>query len=258
MDQSGSHRINCHDDHLISETEYEDGIHDHSGQSISCFTRIKNKICCKHRVYAADESMYDESNSGREHSFSLSRQTMESVQDAIEGKISLSKAKLHRYLTTPNWGPTKKFAPYSIWNFPLALFNDYGIGNKLFFEFTANLSWLFLVLSILNLPVYILLRSGSGIELDESSSGSFEQFSLGNLGDFNSSDPLFGDDTSGSVFGVDLNHRDANTVVALADLVSICVLILFVFCFESTLRRKERYDLIYSLLIIFNHFDPAF
>ncbi len=125
----------------------------------------------------------------------------------------------------------------------MALFNEYGIGNKLFFEFAAKLSWLFLVLSLLNVPVYILLRSGSGIAVSESSSGSFEQFSLGNLGDFNSTDPAAADEIAGSVFGVDLDHRTANTVVALTDLVSICLLILLVLLFEAAIRRKEKeYD----------------
>ena len=96
---SYTNRVGRSDDDIISESEYNDN----NGKN-----NVNNTLgwfcCCKcNRIHV--EQDYEDSSRG---SISISSKTLESVQDAIDGKISLSKAKLHRYLTTINWGQRKK------------------------------------------------------------------------------------------------------------------------------------------------------
>eukprot|EP01084_Bolivina_argentea_P276228 471303_1 len=195
----------------------------------SCCGKIKNKVL-PHTSQQYNESIET----------SLHSKTLESVEEGTEQKISISKAKLHRYLTTPNWGPKKKFAPYSVYNFPLALFNDYGVGTKLYFEFIVKLLYLCLFISIFYIPIYYILYSANKFN----TSSSFEQLSLGNLGDFNSTTMTTTAEIINAPFiGISLNYRLINQYIAYTDFICILLLLLFIIWFESTLKLKEKeYD----------------
>ena len=212
-------------------SEYAD---DDTKYNPTCCTRMKQKICCN-RIHS--ERYNDTRDSSQD--MSLSSKTMESVQEAIDGKISLSKAKLHRYLTTPNWGPKKKYAPYNIYNFPMELFNDYGVGTKLFFEFVMKSCWLCLIISIIYIPIYIMLYSAG--KLAEGSS--FEQLSLGNLGDYDEKSASTEDIVHVNSIGISLSYRQINRIIAWTDFVCILLFLLFIIRFGSTLSAKEKeYD----------------
>lgn len=100
-----TNRLDRSDDDILSDSEYNEN--DNINKNIS------NKwcsCCCFNRIHANNPIEYDQSQTSQD--LSIASKTMDSVQDAIDGKVSLSKAKLHRYLTTPNWGPSKKFLQY--------------------------------------------------------------------------------------------------------------------------------------------------
>ena len=73
-------------------------------------------------------------------------------------------------------------------------------------------------------------------------SSGFEQLSLGNLGDYNSTTMASENKIISNLYS-DWTYRETNRYIAYTDFVCIFILLLFIIRFQSTLTKKEKeYD----------------